>query len=236
MVLALVNAHAMLPVRPRSVDREVLVRATVLACVLVASSVTVPTAAAASAGPTPPTTPVTVDVLNVNGSGCRQGTVAVAVSPDKTAFTVTYSGYLAQVGGGAKKNDAGRDCRLNLRVNTAAGYSPAIAQVDYRGYGELAAGASATFGASYRFHGSDRSVAPTRTFTGPYADNWQVTDGGVAGLVYGPCGKSRNVDVDSRLTVLAGTSDPASTFSYIAMDSADGVAVTTYHLAWRRCS
>jgi hypothetical protein len=109
--------------------------------------------------------------------------------------------------------------------------------VDYRGYGELAAGASATYSASYRFHGADRVVAASRTFAGPYADNWQVTDGGgAAALVFGPCGKSRNVDVDSELTVLAGASDPASTFSYITMDSADGVAVTTYHLAWQRCS
>ena len=214
-------------------------RATVFAGALVASLIIIPSvpASAAPAVSPPPAAPVTVDVLNINGSGCRQGTAAVAVSPDKTAFTVTYSGYLAKVGSGAKKADARRNCRLNLRVNTVAGYSPAIAQVDYRGYGELAAGASATYSASYRFHGADRVVAASRTFAGPYADNWQVTDGGgAAALVFGPCGKSRNVDVDSELTVLAGASDPASTFSYITMDSADGVAVTTYHLAWQRCS
>ncbi|CAM5378677.1 hypothetical protein SALBM311S_06184 [Streptomyces alboniger] len=34
----------------------------------------------------------------MNGSGCPQGTAAVAVSEDNTAFTVTYSDYLAQAG------------------------------------------------------------------------------------------------------------------------------------------
>ena len=46
----------------------------------------------------PPTGQITIDVVTVNGSGCRIGTAAVAVSPDNKAFTVTYSEYLAQVG------------------------------------------------------------------------------------------------------------------------------------------
>lgn len=208
-------------------------RATIFAAGALLASVVIVPAAPASAS-TPPAGPVTVDVLNMNGSGCRKGTAAVAVSPDKTAFTITYSGYLAQVGAGTKPSDARRNCRLNLRVNTAAGYSPAVSHVDYRGYGELAAGASGSYVASYRFHGSDRTVGAKRTFSGPYAENWQVTDGGGTGpLVFGSCGKSRNLDVDNELTLAAGASGSAS--SYIALDSADGVAVTTYHLAWQRC-
>lgn len=46
----------------------------------------------------PPPDKIVIKVATVNGSGCPQGTAAVAVSPDNTAFTVTYSDYLAQVG------------------------------------------------------------------------------------------------------------------------------------------
>jgi hypothetical protein len=49
----------------------------------------------------PPTDHIVIDVVTVNGSGCPPGSAAVAVSPDNTAFTVTYSQYLAQVGVGS---------------------------------------------------------------------------------------------------------------------------------------
>lgn len=44
----------------------------------------------------PPPDKIIIKVATVNGSGCPQGTAAVAVSEDNTAFTVTYSDYLAQ--------------------------------------------------------------------------------------------------------------------------------------------
>ncbi|MEV5463495.1 DUF4360 domain-containing protein, partial [Streptomyces cellulosae] len=43
----------------------------------------------------PPPDKIVIKVATVNGSGCPQGTAAVAVSEDNTAFTVTYSDYLA---------------------------------------------------------------------------------------------------------------------------------------------
>lgn len=177
-----------------------------------------------------------IDVLNVNGSGCRQGTVAVALSADRTAFTVIYSSYLAQVGGAAKVKEASKNCRLNLRINTPAGHSPAISQIDHRGYAELTAGATAVQTASYRFHGADTVTAAPRTLTGEYADYWQGTDRTPGhALIFGACGKSRNVDLDTALSVRAGTPDGA--VSFIAMDSMDGVALaTTYRLAWRACA
>lgn len=43
----------------------------------------------------PPPDKIVIEVATVNGSGCPLGTAAVAVSQDNTAFTVTYSDYLA---------------------------------------------------------------------------------------------------------------------------------------------
>ena len=49
----------------------------------------------------PPPDKIVIDVVTINGTGCKPGTAAVAVSDDNTAFTVTYSEFLAQVGVGA---------------------------------------------------------------------------------------------------------------------------------------
>lgn len=200
-----------------------------LAVVLLGSPLTV----AAPAYAAPPGG-VGIDVLNVNGSGCRQGTVAVALSPDNTAFTVTYSGYLAQVGVGAGRNDGLKDCRINVRVSPPAGHAYAVDTVDYRGFASLAAGADAVEYATYYVNGSARPAYRTYSFAGPFSDTWQTSDV-ASSPVYGACGATRVLSIDTQLQVRVGSSDPATTTSFITMDSADGSVRTTYHLAWQRC-
>ncbi|GAA0330224.1 DUF4360 domain-containing protein [Actinoallomurus spadix] len=185
---------------------------------------------------TPPPDKIVIDVATVNGSGCPAGTAAVAVSPDNTAFTVTYSDYLAQVGVGAAPTDFRKNCQLNLAVHVPQGFTYAIAESDYRGYAHLEKGASATEKASYYFQGHQQTTAITHTLKGAFDDNWQNTDTtDVAQLVYLPCGESRNFNINTELRVSAGTSDPTKTTSFITMDSADGSITTTYHFAWMQC-
>ncbi|MGO4757987.1 DUF4360 domain-containing protein, partial [Streptomyces sp. 2MCAF27] len=101
----------------------------------------------------PPPDKIVITVATVNGSGCPAGTAAVAVSPDNTAFTVTYSDYLAQVGKGSKPTDFRKNCQLNLVVHVPQGFTYAIASVDYRGYAHLEKGATSVEKASYYFQG-----------------------------------------------------------------------------------
>jgi len=75
----------------------------------------------------PPVDRVVVDTVTVNGSGCPAGTAAVAVSPDNTAFTISYSSYIAQVGVGASPTDFRKNCNLNLFVHVPPGFTYAIA-------------------------------------------------------------------------------------------------------------
>ncbi|MBW5485663.1 DUF4360 domain-containing protein [Streptomyces bambusae] len=197
------------------------------------------TALPAQSSPTsivdPPPDRIVIDVATVNGSGCRQGTAAVAVSQDNTAFTVTYSDYLAQVGGGAPPTAARRNCQLNLVVHVPHGFTYAIASADYRGYASLAPGARSVEKASYYFQGSSQTAARTHNFAGPYQDNWQATDStDWAQLVWAPCGVQRNFNINTELRVDRGSSAPGAT-SYMTMDSTDGDISTVYHLAWREC-
>ncbi|MEU6241032.1 MULTISPECIES: DUF4360 domain-containing protein [unclassified Streptomyces] len=183
----------------------------------------------------PPPDKIVIDVATVNGSGCPQGTAAVAVSPDNTAFTVTYSDYLAQAGGNSDPTAYRKNCQLNLIVHVPQGFTYAIASADYRGFLSLQPGASATQKASYYFQGSSSTVARTHPFGGAYNDDWQATDTtDWAQLVWAPCGVQRNFNINTELRVNAGTTSPGKV-SFMTMDSTDGDISTVYHLAWQQC-
>ncbi|MEU7580188.1 DUF4360 domain-containing protein [Streptomyces sp. NPDC041068] len=179
---------------------------------------------------------VTIDLVSVNGSGCRPGTATVAVSPDNTAFTVTYSEYLAQVGKGAKPTDFRKNCQLGLNVHAPQGFTYAVAKADYRGFASLQKGASATQQANYYFQGMSRTTYRTHRFHGPLRDNWQVSDTTpIHAIVHAPCGEQRNFNVNTELQVDGGRSDTVNTNSFIATDSTDGDFTTKYHFSWKKC-
>lgn len=183
----------------------------------------------------PPPDKIVIKVATVNGSGCPAGTTAVAVSEDNTAFTVTYSDYLAQAGGGSAPTAFRKNCQLNLIVHVPQGFTYAIASADYRGFAALQSGASGTQRASYYFQGSSNTASKAHPFSGPYNDNWQATDTtDWAQLVWAPCGVQRNFNINTELRVSAGTSS-ADKVSFMTMDSTDGDISTVYHMAWKEC-
>ncbi|WP_330329883.1 DUF4360 domain-containing protein [Streptomyces sp. NBC_00536] len=194
------------------------------------------TAAPAHATPiTVPPDKIVIELATVNGSGCREGTAQVAVAPDNTAFTVTYSEYLAQVGPGAPPTAFRKNCQLNLRVHVPSGFTYAIVQADYRGFASLQRGASGQERAGYYFQGMPQTTQRSHQFTGPLDDNWQSTDKTeYSDLVWAPCGEQRNFNINTELRVNAGTSSPTST-NFMAMDSTDASVNTLYHLAWQVC-
>ncbi|GHD92503.1 DUF4360 domain-containing protein [Streptomyces naganishii] len=183
----------------------------------------------------PPPDKIVIDVATVNGSGCPQGTAAVAVSPDNTAFTVTYSNYLAQAGGNSDPTAFRKNCQLNLIVHVPQGFTYAIASADYRGFLSLQPGATGTQRASYYFQGSSNTAFKNHPFNGPYNDDWQATDStDWAQLVWAPCGVLRNFNINTELRVNAGSSAPGKV-SFMTMDSTDGDISTVYHMAWKEC-
>ncbi|MEV7728409.1 DUF4360 domain-containing protein [Streptomyces sp. NPDC087917] len=217
----------------RSLSRTLLI-----GCAAVALVATAAPAQAGGHTPGPITAPpdkIVIELATVNGSGCREGTAEVAVAPDNTAFTVTYSEYLAQVGAGAPPTGFRKNCQLNLRVHVPNGFTYAIVQADYRGFASLQPGAWGQERANYYFQGMSQTAQRTHQFNGPFNDNWQSTDRTeYADLVWAPCGEKRNFNINTELRVNAGTSGPTAT-SFMAMDSTDASVSTLYHLAWAVC-
>jgi hypothetical protein len=219
--------------------RNALVIGGVLIYVLVPLALAAPalaaSAAAVNAAATVPDK-VVIDVATVNGSGCPAGTAAVAVSPDKTAFTVTYSNYLAQVGVGALATDLRKNCQLNVIVHVPQGFTYAIAGVDYRGFAHLEKGATATQRAAYYFQGQSQTGSATHTLKTTGDNDWQFTDNvAIAALAFAPCGEKRNLNINTELRVAAGTSNAKKTTSFVAMDSTDGDLSTIYRVSWKKC-
>lgn len=198
---------------------------------------------AAPAGPVgtaaaepPPPGQVTIALVKVNGSGCKPRTAAVAISPDREAFTVTYSEYLVQAGPGSKPADAAKDCQLTVRLDIPAGYTYAVAHADHRGFAQLTGGASGMHRARYRVQSEPKPAFVEHPFGGPFDDNWLRTDViDPAHRSWAACGKSRKLDIDTDLRVRADPARPQET-NVMGMDSTDGSVDTRYHLAWRRCS
>ena len=204
-----------------------------VAAALLASAIVIPPGAP---NETPPPDQITIDIVTVNGSGCPAGTAAVAVSEDNKAFTVTYSDYLAQVGVGALPTDFRKNCQLNLRVNVPQGFTYGIAQADYRGFAHLERGAYAIQKANYYFQGMSQNDTAQHRYNGPHSDDWQATDTTeVAAIVYSPCGEKRNFNINTELRVYPGTSNTATTTSFVSMDSTDGAIDTTYRFSWKTC-
>ncbi|GAA3114713.1 hypothetical protein GCM10020254_71550 [Streptomyces goshikiensis] len=131
-------------------------RITIGAAVAVLSAVALP--AQAETAYNPPGR-ITVDVVGVNGSGCPQGTASVATASDNTAFTVTYSDYLAQAGAGSGGTEFRKNCQLALQVHVPQGFTYAIARADYRGFAHLQRGAFGQ-GARQLLLPGDGSVGP----------------------------------------------------------------------------
>lgn len=179
-----------------------------------------------------------IDLVTVNGSGCPEGTTAVAVAPDNTAFTVTYSQYLAVAGKDATSiSDGRKNCQLAVNVHVPSGFTYAIVKADYRGFANLQSGASAIERANYYFQGYSQTTYVSHTIPGPFNNDWQTTDtADIASVSWYPCGEQRLLNINTELRVTGSSSDSAkTTSSYISMDSTDTDISTQYQVAWKKC-
>lgn len=199
---------------------------------IIASLIAQPVSASTTAAPAER---ITVEVATANGSGCPAGTTTVTAAADNTSFTVAYSDYLVQVGGGARPTDFRKNCQLSVRVRVPQGFTYAIAEAQYRGFAHLAGGAAGLQQAGYYFQGTSPTAYASHSLQGPFSDNWQTADrADIATLVYAPCGVDRLLNINTELRVSAGSSHPSAT-SFIWMDSTKGSVRTIYQLAWKRC-
>ncbi|MFI5952778.1 DUF4360 domain-containing protein [Cryptosporangium sp. NPDC051539] len=183
----------------------------------------------------PPPGQFGMTVESVNGTGCPFGTATVTPNGDKTAFTVAYSNYSAQAGGGVPALQARASCLLTVSVSVPQGFTFGINRTTFRGFADLAPGATGTLSTQYWFVGQAQTGQIRRDYSGPFTDNWQATDEiPLATMQWMPCRANYPLNINSQLLVRAGSQNPKTT-SVMTMDATDSEITTLYNIAWRRC-
>jgi hypothetical protein len=197
------------------------------------TALTVPGAVSASAAvPSPaPSGDITVEVVGINGSGCKLGTAKVYMSPDNTWFRVRYYDYVARTGGSSSSTEWRKTCQLGLLVHIPQGFTFAIAESDSRGKANLKDDASAQFITSYYFQGSSDTDSLAHDLAGPLHGTWTASDI-VPVLTWAPCSEQRILNVKTELRVYGGASNANNT---VSLSSTEDSVDTLFHIGWKAC-
>lgn len=188
-------------------------------------------AAGTGALATVPDGSVTVEVVAASGSGCAPGTAWVVTNSDKSGFRIRYSDFVAEAGSGADATARRKNCQLGVVVSVPAGWTFAVAAVDYRGRARIQSGATGLQRTNYYWQGSSDNSRTEETLAGPYNGFWGTRDVSHA-LVYLPCGQQRILNINTELRVDAAGSGGRSSMS---MTATEGDVDTLFNFSWASC-
>jgi len=185
-----------------------------------------------AAGPDP--SQVYLETLSYGGSGCPAGTVGQSIADDRTTFTLIFDNYVAAAGPGTKITDSRKNCQLNLKLHFPQGWQYSIYSTDFRGYVQLDSGAKGTQKNIYYFQGDTQQVSSQTDFVGPTDRDYLVHDQvGAASTVWGPCGVSASLNINSQVRI--DNSANRNARGQLTTDSADGKVAHIIGFQWRRC-
>lgn len=166
------------------------------------------------------------------GSGCPQGSAAVALSPDNTALSILFDEYMAEAGGPNGRRLARKSCNLAIPLHVPQGFSVSLIKTDYRGFNSLPYGAYARFNTEVFFAGH-RGPRTQRTFRGQLEDDFFINNSNLAiANVWSRCGQDVNLRVNTSILVRTNRRKEEA---FTIVDSVDIEAGLIFHLKWRRC-
>lgn len=187
--------------------------------------------------PPVPSEVITIKKIQYNGTGCPLGTVAKNVSEDKTAFTLTFSEFVAESGPNISLSAGRKNCVATVVLNVPGGWQFSIADFYYRGFIALDLGVSAEHSASYFFEGQGQTGKFAATKTGPFDNDYVFHDQvGLGSQVWSPCGVERALNINASIRVAnTNTTKYPSARGLITNDSIDGQITQIWGITWRRC-
>ncbi|TEB35226.1 hypothetical protein FA13DRAFT_1772365 [Coprinellus micaceus] len=190
---------------------------------------------AATPAPQLPPKGFNITSLGLNGSGCPSGSAFYLLNADRTAVTVTFSQYYAEVGPNIPISSNRRNCRLTFGVTVPPGFTFGVANVDYRGYYQLDSKVTASQNSLYYFQGQLVQATARSDLVGPisagdylYRDTFDLVS-----IVLAPCGGSTVLNVQSELRTNNQKNTKGS--GYIANDSIDATLTQTFNFKWQTC-
>lgn len=175
------------------------------------------------------------------GSGCPNGTVAIALSTDNRAVSIVFDQFTSEAGDHANTKISQKSCRLLIPITAPEGYHMAVAQLDYRGFKSLPQHTHAQLKAIHQVrHASVNKHGPkiktVENFKGPNTDDFflSATLENKAIANNKVCGGTYNLEIEIELAVKS----PQGEQVVLTLDSVDGEFKdgVDYHLQWEKCS
>jgi hypothetical protein len=175
-----------------------------------------------------------INNIRSNGTGCPLGTVAVNISPDQQAFTLTFSEFFAEVSPILGVQTQRKDCRVVFDTEQEPGWEYTIFAVTYRGFAALDAGVRGAQDLTFGTIG--KKSRTTMNLVGPYDDNYiNSQEVPVSTLKWSGCNngnKQKDFTIDAALTLQA---PDTSTQGLFTVDTVDGEVRQEYEVIWREC-
>ncbi|MEU4558816.1 DUF4360 domain-containing protein [Actinoplanes sp. NPDC023936] len=164
---------------------------------------------------------ITLKVLSAFGSGCPKDTTYAQPTEDNTAFSLAYSAF--RVYGNDYKN-----CKVSIRVSVPQGWTYAVTSVINRVTPDLDNQSSAKLQMNAWFTGSPWNASADDSINGPDTDLWTTTSTAHS-LIYAPCNRTLDLNVNNTLRVTGNTSSSAE------LIDTDTQASTVFNLSWKKC-
>ena len=175
----------------------------------------------------------------LQGTGCSDEEVAVALSEDKRKISILFNNYVVQAGSSVGKSQDLKSCNINLPVMVPAGHRVAVVALDYRGFASVPGGGLASLKTKYQFvspmsMGISRRVVRNEDFVGPFEDSYYLTSSLKAQKYWSECGRNMVLKIE---TDLSAQTNSSSLDTLATLDSVDGQSTEdlTYHLLWEKC-
>lgn len=188
-----------------------------------------PTAEAATL---PPASQVSVKSLTYSGAGCKAGSVGTSLSADRASVTLIFDQLVVSSGPGIPTSEALKKCLLSLTLAAPAGWSYTVGTIDYRGYAQLPAGASAQHVTTANFQGQSAQGSAGVTLTGPISKDYLLRSTvAPTGQFSLPCGTTTALNINEQVLLKAPVGKPAQ----VTTDSIDGKVKMVLGLQWKQC-
>jgi hypothetical protein len=135
--------------------------------------------------------------VTANGTGCPAGTWSAKLSEDKSAFTIAFEEYVAQVKPGEALDVA--DCLISVTPRVVGGEVYVLDSLLWDGHVELTNGVNATSSVGHYLQGAPGAAEPTvdHVYDGPT----ELSLSSVTPLDPGACAAERTVNIRTRVRV-----------------------------------
>jgi Domain of unknown function (DUF4360) len=191
--------------------------------------------------------------ISYTGTGCPEGNLEFAISPDQQVISILFNNFAVQMGPNSGNEKSVKDCRITLPIEILNGnYQAMVQKIDYRGVASLPAGAHLSVFGSFNMRtpfNKKKEVDSWSMFSEKYSGptdldflfTVKAKDSPGNSLFsklfktsWTPCSNRIDLNLTSRLALI---NQSPNQVAIATLDSAD-VSISPgieYQISWRKC-